>query len=411
MRELISLTNLLLEENKLTREQSERIAQEWIQDIVDDFGRSGSSNISGLGTFHQRKAGAIFTADDGLSLANLLPPIPGFSEQLESAPEPVATIPAEPEVADSEPTPAAPETDPKEPKADTESDSDVEQSSIADSPDEERESSEEGNLVEEQNEEDESDSPSDKPEDVEEEDSTSDSGSSDIAKETETETETESEVETEEESEAQVKAGTEKEVEADVVAKAMQAPRSRTPNRRPQGQSRAALMIGSVIALAGISALIYVFAFQSRKSDIVPDQEVTSTVTAQAEGIDETATSVDGEIENDGAIDDPPEQVEAALDPPPAAASVDDDSRNTFTRNTDGYTLMVGSHLTRAQAEGSIISYSSLGLPLGVLEYQTDEVTRYRMGVGIFQTIDSAVEALESLRDHLPAETWIYRIR
>jgi hypothetical protein len=173
-------------------------------------------------------------------------------------------------------------------------------------------------------------------------------------------------------------------------------------------------MIGSFIGLVVISTLIYVFAFQSTNSDIVPDQEVisaTATPATPAEGVDETPSSLDAGSENDNANDDPSEQVQVALDPPVTVASVDDTPGNTFTRDTNGYTLMVGSHLTRAQARSSINSYSSLGLPLGVLEYQTDEVTRYRMGVGIFPTVNSAVEALESMQGQLPDGAWVFRIR
>ena len=376
MRELISLSNLLLEENKLTREQSERIAQEWIQDIVDDFGRSGSSDISGLGTFRQRKIGAIFTPDDGLALAILLPPIPGFSQQLESAPEPIATNPVEPEVAD-EPAPTAAMADP-----------------------------EESNIVDSEPEIEAEPTPAAAETDPEEEAATSKTESA-----PEVETEVETEEEPAEEAEAQVEAETDTETEADTVAKAKKAPRSRTPNRRPQGNPKAAMMIGSVIVLVGIFALIYVFAFQSKSSEIVLDQEVASTLAAEGEGIDDPSSSLDAGKQDDSASDDSSQQATPGLNPPPAEAFVDDNSATSFTRDTDGYTLMVGSVMTRAQAQGSIDSFSSLGLPLGVLEYQTDEVTRYRMGVGIFPTVESAVEALESMRGQLPAGTWVFRIR
>ena len=368
MRELISLSNLLLEENELTKEQSERIAQEWIQDIVDDFGRSGSSDISGLGTFHQRKAGAIFTPDDGLALANLLPPIPGFSKPLETTPEPVATIPAEPEAADSEP-----DVEPKTAPAAVVADPEVREAVVSE--------------VEAAGEE-----------------------HAEAEVEAADESEAEAPVETDKEKETE----TEAEAEADTIAETKKALRSRTPNRRPQSNPRAALMIGSFIGLVVISTLIYVFAFQSTNSDIVPDQEVisaTATPATPAEGVDETPSSLDAGSENDNANDDPSEQVQVALDPPVTVASVDDTPGNTFTRDTNGYTLMVGSHLTRAQARSSINSYSSLGLPLGVLEYQTDEVTRYRMGVGIFPTVNSAVEALESMQGQLPDGAWVFRIR
>ncbi|MCH8246106.1 MAG: SPOR domain-containing protein [Bacteroidetes bacterium] len=82
-----------------------------------------------------------------------------------------------------------------------------------------------------------------------------------------------------------------------------------------------------------------------------------------------------------------------------------------FARSAPGYTLIVGSVFTRASAEIEMRRFSNLSLPLAILDYGDGGVTRYRLAVGKFDTIEAAQLAMQSASGQLPNGTWVRRIR
>lgn len=82
-----------------------------------------------------------------------------------------------------------------------------------------------------------------------------------------------------------------------------------------------------------------------------------------------------------------------------------------FARSAPGYTLIVGSVFTREAAESEMRWFSNLSLPLAILDYGDGGVTRYRLAVGKFDTIEAAQLAMQSASGQLPNGTWVRRIR
>ena len=82
-----------------------------------------------------------------------------------------------------------------------------------------------------------------------------------------------------------------------------------------------------------------------------------------------------------------------------------------ITADTPGYMLVVGSSLELQGAQQSLTQFANLGVPLGVIAYEEDGITRYRMGVGIYETAAIADEARIKLSEELPEGTWVKRIR
>ena len=83
----------------------------------------------------------------------------------------------------------------------------------------------------------------------------------------------------------------------------------------------------------------------------------------------------------------------------------------SLSRKSDGYTMIVGSTSSNEKAVQSIARFASFGLPYGVLRYDEDGHIRYRMALGLFQTVSEARKILHDLADRLPAGTWIRSIR
>jgi hypothetical protein len=76
-----------------------------------------------------------------------------------------------------------------------------------------------------------------------------------------------------------------------------------------------------------------------------------------------------------------------------------------------GYTLVVGSTLNEITARQALGQFSSLELPMGVLGYESDDATRYRIAVGHYETAALADSARAQRANELPAGTWVLAIR
>jgi hypothetical protein len=108
------------------------------------------------------------------------------------------------------------------------------------------------------------------------------------------------------------------------------------------------------------------------------------------------------EIGERGDADDSGGVVDAAASPA---------ERGTLDRRTDGYTLIVGSSVDRRAADQQIARFSELDMPFGVLGYTEDDVTRYRLAVGRFNSAAEADSVRQSMSNVLPAGTWVWHIR
>ena len=86
-------------------------------------------------------------------------------------------------------------------------------------------------------------------------------------------------------------------------------------------------------------------------------------------------------------------------------------ANTVITSETNGYTIIVRSALSRSIAEAVLKQYESLNLPMGVLTTKEDSVTRFRTGIGVYPTAKLADLARESLGEKIPSDSWAFRIR
>ncbi len=115
---------------------------------------------------------------------------------------------------------------------------------------------------------------------------------------------------------------------------------------------------------------------------------------------------------NEAVAKEDPEPRNIAATPSPAPpADIAGEFVSIFTRQTSGYTLVVGRSSSHLDADNRIRRYSSLGLPLAILEYEDNGITYFRLLVGRYDTIDDAQQTMQNLGSQLPGGTWIRRIR
>ena len=80
-------------------------------------------------------------------------------------------------------------------------------------------------------------------------------------------------------------------------------------------------------------------------------------------------------------------------------------------RAAGGYALIVGSAISRTQADAVLQDFADRQMPSDVLTSTDAEgVTRYRIGLGQFPTLDAADAMRQEMADQLPEGTWILRI-
>lgn len=111
------------------------------------------------------------------------------------------------------------------------------------------------------------------------------------------------------------------------------------------------------------------------------------------------------------AQEDPGARKLAVTRPPAPHVEPTGEFVSIFTRQTSGYTLIVGRSSSLDDADNQIRRYSSLGLPLAIVEYEDNGITRFRLAVGRYDTIDDAQQDMQNLDSQLPGGTWIRRIR
>ncbi len=132
---------------------------------------------------------------------------------------------------------------------------------------------------------------------------------------------------------------------------------------------------------------------------------------AETENVTENpvVVSEDPEVDPAGASTIPSTSEEP---PPQPSTPVATSTAASIDPNSSGYTLIVGSSLSRASAETEMNRFSNLGHPVALLSYPDgDGQARHRIAVGEFATADEADSARQAMANRLPDGTWVRRIR
>jgi len=222
------------------------------------------------------------------------------------------------------------------------------------------------------------------------------------------------------------------------------APRRATyPSSRQSDNARGALWILGSFAIIITAVLIYKYGFTGSElagqEQINTTERITDQIPADEDslsaGSEMTKSLADGQSGDESTSGDAtvPSSSPTENDPDPVLSeavesegvnsegvvsnqieseeSVIDNSVEGITGDMSGYTLITGSSLTQNNALTSIRAFRSLGLPSGVLSYQSEGVTRYRMAVGVYPTAASADSARQAMITDLPSGTWVLRIQ
>ena len=218
-----------------------------------------------------------------------------------------------------------------------------------------------------------------------------------------------------------------------VPAKSHTTVRSRSPRRYERdegGSSRAALWTLGAVVLVVIAALIYRFAISPSPEDpAFANQDAAEETGVLADSSSDSAmastdsTAVAGSEEGTQTADSnrPPVPSEESAPPTPGSAPAAADNsrgdvdstipRDEIVRGMGGYTLVVGSTLNEQTARNALSSFRSLGLPMGVLAYESEDPTRYRIAVGLYGSAVEADSARNRLASDLPEGTWVLSVR
>lgn len=176
-----------------------------------------------------------------------------------------------------------------------------------------------------------------------------------------------------------------------------------SPPRKPAKRNTAA-MVRMFVPLVAILVLVAVLMWLVSR----PAGETSLSGSESSQMEDESTPSL-------GAIEDPvsPADVTTAEQTPPQEVTppVPEWTDGQIDRTTGAYTIVVSSEQTRAEAE---IIARSIALRLNsktdVFVHTANSQTRYRVGVGQYETSDEAASSLTELSDELPEGSWVLRI-
>lgn len=170
------------------------------------------------------------------------------------------------------------------------------------------------------------------------------------------------------------------------------------PNRKPL------LMVIGLLAIVAVGwFLINQFGGSS---------ESTDPAVAQTENAEENPATAAGDPAADPAgTSGSAEATSGTPTSQPAAPAVTPPA-TSIDPNSSGYTLIVGSSLSRSGAETEMNRFRNLGHPVALLSYPDgDGQTRHRIAVGEFDSADAADSARRAMASRLPNGTWVRRIR
>ena len=208
-----------------------------------------------------------------------------------------------------------------------------------------------------------------------------------------------------------------------VQAEANPPEKPRSPRRRsassltrePQSSSKGILLIISGIALL-IVAGILLWPILKPKPDS-PSMAENNEVFSQPDSsliqseTPNTTTKTDSLTTSGSADTTTVQNPRATLPTENSPTSSTGNQGNTITKETKGYTIIVRSALSKSVAGTAFKGLELLNLPTGVVESTKDGVTRYRSCIGVFATVELAANALQELKQQLPSDSWVFRIR
>lgn len=210
------------------------------------------------------------------------------------------------------------------------------------------------------------------------------------------------------------------------------APRSRTPKRYERTEnssSKAALWTLGIVVLVVVAALIYRFAIPSATEDpTFANQQTDQEMVAAEDSILESASTATDSTTTASAADTPSDadsgdtsastddSAGASIDPAEPSPSNNSNSEtppppDEIVRGMGGYTLVVASTLNEQTARRALPTFRSLGLPLGILAYESEDPIRYRIAVGHYDSVVEADSARNRLASDLPEGTWVLPVR
>ncbi len=145
------------------------------------------------------------------------------------------------------------------------------------------------------------------------------------------------------------------------------------------------------------------------EADLASSDDSLNAPAATASDSTITDSGVDGDQSELPAANDADQSPASTF---PATTTPDSDRPSDgIVRGMGGYTLVVASTQTESTARQSLPRYDNLGLPSGVLAYETNGQTRYRIAVGNFPTAAEADSLRKQRASELPDGTWVLRIR
>lgn len=195
----------------------------------------------------------------------------------------------------------------------------------------------------------------------------------------------------------------------DAVAPAVAATAAPPADREPAAPERRRgapvfLIVFGVTLVLGVVALFWLLNREPERPDLAerPVPADTSVATAPPP-TDTLATAVDTTVVAEAPSEPAePEAPAAPADPLRGTAGIDP--------TAGGFTWVVASELDRAVAERRVARYREQGLRADVVAQEAGGRTRYRVGLGQFETVDEAEARRADLPPDVPSDSWILRL-
>lgn len=175
------------------------------------------------------------------------------------------------------------------------------------------------------------------------------------------------------------------------------------------------IVLGIVVLLA--AAAVGYFAMQPPRGtepEIAAETEQpVETPAVGDESVDEEADETVGnaESEDSDGTDEPPASTDS---PDPAEQQAESTAlrgAGGISTADGGFTIVVFSEISEGSAENVAQRYEGQGFRSDVIPSQEGGGTRFRVGVGQFETLEDAMDARNELAGtQLPADAWVYRL-
>jgi len=426
-RGLVLLADLLESDGGLNPDDASRMSAAWASDVSRELQSTGISVLRGMGTFTLANDTLQFSQDDDFPSMSDLPAIEGYSSELVAdVPQAPPVVPPvltrEPETMDEHAEPEENETVASDEMASAEeTPARIEDSGVRFS---EQPQESEGHA---------SGEPASEEELIESSASDPDHAEREAQKVPDPIDDADHDIEPQVEEDSTLEENPEEEHPAGASSSEDSLPifppptRSRSPRRyeRTDGSSsKAAIWVLAAVALIVVAALLYRFVLLDGPDEPAYAENQTEEVASASDdslagaGVmpDSTALASSEDPTGDAAMggtQDTPTPANGG-DPGqqrPSGTPQPEEHADELVRGMGGYTLVVGSTLNEVTARQALSQYASLALPMGVLAYESGDITRYRIAVGLYESAALADTARTRQSDQFPEGTWVLAIR